>query len=477
MKARWEDSAMLKSLRLALALTCAVTAVVAQDFSPEELTRRAIERRAVEAVIWGMPAVNTDLMYQATLKLGGGSNQIVYWSRLLDWRNQTLTPNPDVIYLMAFFNTKDGPIVIEIPPADGGVINGSIMDPWQAALEDVGPAGADKGAGGKYLILPPGYNERPPEGYIVLPSANYQGYALLRSILKSGSAADVEAAVAYGKRIKLYPLSQAANPPETVFLDAAGAAYDSTIPYDLRFFQSLDRFVQSEPWQERDKAMIDQLKTIGIEKGKLFHPDKATQGLLNAAAGEAHAWLEQKYETMFAPYYEGRQWVFPILSEVIGGLQSQFAKPDSYPVDGRGVTYTMAFFSTKHSGIGQYYLMTIKDGDGNALDGGDAYRLTVPPNAPVRQYWSATAYDRATHALIRNMPRSGRSSQSPGLQASADGSVDIYFGTKAPAGKESNWVPTSAGGKFEVLFRFYGPEKEVFDKTWKLPDIVRIDAQ
>ena len=468
---------MKGSILSAFVLICTITASHGQNLSADDLARRTVERRAVEAVIWGMPAVNTDLMYQATLKLGGGSNQIVYWSRLLDWRNQTLTPNPDVIYLMAFFNTKDGPIVIEIPPADGGVINGSIMDPWQAALEDVGPAGADKGAGGKYLILPPGYNERPPEGYVVLPSANYQGYALLRSILKSGSAADVEAAVAYGKRIKLYPLSQAANPPETVFLDAAGAAYDSTIPYDLRFFQSIDRFVQSEPWQERDKAMIDQLKTIGIEKGKLFHPDKATQGLLNAAAGEAHAWLEQKYETMFAPYYEGRQWVFPILPEVIGGLQSQFAKPDSYPVDGRGVTYTMAFFSTKHSGIGQYYLMTIKDKDGVALNGSGAYRLIVPANAPVKQYWSATAYDRATHALIRDMPRSGRSSQSPGLQTNADGSVDIYFGPKAPGGKESNWVPTSAGGKFEVLFRFYGPEKAVLDKTWKLPDIERVASQ
>src|SRR5580700_9205710 len=181
---------MLKSLRLALALTCAVTAVVAQDFSPEELTRRAIERRAVEAVIWGMPAVNTDLMYQATLKLGGGSNQIVYWSRLLDWRNQTLTPNPDVIYLMAFFNTKDGPIVIEIPPAVGGVINGSIMDPWLAALEDVGPAGADKGAGGKYLILPPGYTEKAPEGYIALQSDTFGGYMLFRSNLKSHGGDD-----------------------------------------------------------------------------------------------------------------------------------------------------------------------------------------------------------------------------------------------------------------------------------------------
>ena len=175
---------------LALALTCAATAVVAQDISPGELTRRAVERRAVEAVIWGMPAVNYDLMYQAMLKLGGKPNQIVYWSRLLDWRNQTLTPNPDVIYLMAFFNTKDGPVVIEIPPADDGVINGSIMDAWQTALEDVGPAGADKGEGGKYLILPPDYTDKPPDGYIALPSANYQGYALLRSILKSGSDAD-----------------------------------------------------------------------------------------------------------------------------------------------------------------------------------------------------------------------------------------------------------------------------------------------
>jgi len=249
------------------------TQAQAQTPSADDTNRRAIERRAVEAVIWGMPAVNTDLMYQAMLRLGGKPNQIVYWSGLLDWRNQTLTPNPDVIYFLAFFNTKDGPVVIEIPRADDGVINGSIMDPWQAALEDVGPAGADKGSGGKYLITPPGYQANAPDGYILLPCGNYQGYALLRSILKSGSEADVKTAVAYGKRIRIYPLSQAANPPETVFIDAIGAVYDSTIPYDLRFFQSLDRFVQQEPWLTRDKAMIDQLKAIGIEKRKLFSPD------------------------------------------------------------------------------------------------------------------------------------------------------------------------------------------------------------
>src|SRR6185436_8615600 len=171
---------------LMLATVGFATAAPAQTLSTQDLTRRTIERRAVEAVIWGMPAVNTDLMYQAMLKLGGKPNQIVYWPGLLDWKNQTLTPNPDVIYLMAFFNTKDGPVVIEIPPADDGVINGSIMDPWQAALEDVGPAGVDKGLGGKYVITPPGYQGAVPDGYIVLPSRNYLGYALLRSILKSG---------------------------------------------------------------------------------------------------------------------------------------------------------------------------------------------------------------------------------------------------------------------------------------------------
>src|ERR1700733_3394439 len=267
---------MIKSALAVLATICAAIAAMAQPRSADDLARRTLERRAVEAVIWGMPAVNTELMVQAMRDLGGKPNQIVYWPGLLNWKNQTLTPNPDVIYLMAFFDTSDGPVVIEIPPAGDGVINGSIMDPWQAALEDVGPAGVDKGAGGKYLIMPPGYQGAVPDGAIVLPSANYLGYALLRSILKSGSDADVRTAVAYGKRIKLYPLAHAANPPETVFVDAIGKLYDSTIPYDVRFFQSLDRFVQQEPWLVRDKAMINPLKDIGIAKGKTVNPGQPT---------------------------------------------------------------------------------------------------------------------------------------------------------------------------------------------------------
>jgi hypothetical protein len=450
------------------------------SFSSDNIPQRMIQQRAVEAVIWGTPAVNFDRMYQAMVhdaKAGEGSNKIVYWSRLFNWKNQTLTPNPDSIYLMPFFNTKDvGPVVLEVPSADSGSITGSIDDCWQTAIADVGPAGTDQGKGGKYLLLPPGYKDKSPSGYIPLETVNYQGYALLRSILKSNSEADVAAAVAYGKRIKIYPLSQAARPPETSFIDAIDVVYDATIPWDMRFFESLNRIVQAEPWLTRDKVMIDQLRYIGIEKGKPFNPDAATQETLKQAASDAQAWLANKYETSYfpPPFYPGGHWFLPASPEVVRGMSTFFADPDSYPVDSRGTMYTLGFFSAKHFGAGQAYLMTFKDKDGDKLDGSATYRLNVPADAPVRQYWSATAYDRNTHALIRNALWPSRSSQTPGLRKNPDGSVSIYLGPKAPQAKESNWVPTNAGGGFETLFRLYGPDKAFAEKTWKLPDIEKL---
>jgi hypothetical protein len=227
-------------LLASLASICVDASLHAQNLSSNNINGRIVERRAVEAVIWGMPVVNYGLMYQAMARNTTGTfNQIAYWSRLPDWKIQTLTPNPD----------EDS-------------ITGTVMDVWQSALEDVRPADVDKGQGGKYLILPPGYKDKVPTGYIPLPSDTYEGYALLRSIPKSGSAPDVAKAVAYGKRVKLYPLSQAAKPPATTFVDVVDIVYDSTITYDLRFFESLNRIVQAEPWLERDKAMIDQLNAL-----------------------------------------------------------------------------------------------------------------------------------------------------------------------------------------------------------------------
>ncbi len=139
-------------------------------------------------------------------------------------------------------------------------------------LEDEGPYGADAGKGGKYLILTPDFKGNPPAGYVVLRPEVYGGFALLRSNLKSHSATDVAAAVAYGKRIKVYPLSQAANPPATKFTDASGVLFDSTIKYDASFFQNLNRLVQEEPWLARDRVMIDQLASLESKRASRISP-------------------------------------------------------------------------------------------------------------------------------------------------------------------------------------------------------------
>jgi hypothetical protein len=460
----------LFSLALSFA---AVAAASAQNLTPDQLAQRSIERRAVEAVNWGMAAVNTDLMLQEMLtKTSGKVNQVLLWSRPLDWHNQTLTPNPDAIYLQAFYDTRGGPVVLEIPPAGAdGSLNVNIVDFWQVPLEDAGPSGADAGKGGKYLLLPPGYVKAVPKGYFVLRSSTYGGYALLRSNLKSHSDADVAKSVAYGKRVRVYPLSQAASPPPTVFSDAADVMFDSTIRYDASFFTSLDRVIQNEPWLSRDRAMIDILRTIGIEKGKAFAPDDKTKAALGAGIREAQAWLEARYAVGLPTFYPGSHWNSLASPEMIAAVQKDFNDPDHYPVDSRGMTYTYAFVGLKRLGTGQFYLVTLKDKDGNPFEGAKSYRLTVPANAPVQQYWSLTAYDRITHALIRDVPRASRSSQISELQKNPDGSVDLYFGPSAPAGKESNWVPTKPGRGFELMFRAYAPTKAFFEKAWKLPDV------
>lgn len=458
----------------------AATRAAAPPMTARELEQRAANRNAVDAVVWGMPAVNADLMRQEMLaKTAARDNQIVYWGRALDWRNQTLTPNPDAIYLMTFFDTKDvGPVVLEIPPAGpDGSINANIVTWWQMALEDVGAFGVDKGAGGKFVFVPPGYDGAIPAGYAALGSDTPSGYALIRSTLQSHGDADVAAAIAYGKRVKVYPLSAAANPPATVFVDAKDVLFDSTIPYDMRFFQALDRAVQSQGWIDRDRVMIDKLRSVGIERGEPFAPDAAAQKQLSKAAGEARSLLEARYDRGFPPFFSGTQWMYPTHPEAIEAQGSGYADPDKYAVEKRGLLYSYGYIALKRPGAAQFYLVSIRDKTGQAYDGRLTYRLRVPANPPVEQYWSVTAYDRATHALIKNMPRASRASNAAEVKANADGSVDVYFAPQAPPGQEANWVPTDPGRRFELMFRVYGPRKAFFDKVWALPDVERVEAQ
>ena len=153
--------------------------------------------------------------------------------------------------------------------------------------------------------------------------------------------------------------------------------------------------------------------------------------------------LMPKYDAGVPAFFEGTHWTYPAPPELVQAAAADFADPNPYPVDARGLAYSYAYIGIKRLGAGQFYLISIKDKDGESYDGGKTYRLTVPPDAPVEQYWSVTAYDRQTHALIKNVDRASRASNGAEVQEERGWlGRHLYFGPKAPAGKESNWVPT-----------------------------------
>jgi hypothetical protein len=453
----------------------AQSAEQASAYPPSELTERAIERRAVEAAIWGMPIVSVDAMRQAFFRDAKAKyGDIVYWSKPSDWKNQTTTPNASNFYVYFNFNLKDGPVVLEFPAAVGAGLYGSMMDAWQVPIAEVGPQGEDRGKGGKYLLLPPDFKGDLPAGYFAIHSTTYNGHALFRAIPVTLADADVANALALVKQQRLYPLSQAANPPQQRHIDMVGKLFDGIVRYDDTFYDSLALMINEEPVHERDMVAMGQLRTLGIEKGKKFKPDTATRAILKKAVAEAQSVFIDYLTAHLIPFWPGSQWG---LSIAIGPKTAFTFETDTYlDVDERGAMYFNAYAPPMKLGAGTFYMPTFNDASGQRLDGEKFYRLHVPPNVPAKQFWAVTVYDLETSGFIRDAPRISLDSYNQKMQRNPDGSVDIYFGPNAPAGNESNWIYTASGRAWFPYFRFYAPEQALFDKTWKLPDIEQMKA-
>jgi hypothetical protein len=128
-------------------------------------------------------------------------------------------------------------------------------------------------------------------------------------------------------------------------------------------------------------------------------------------------------------------------------------------VDARGFANFAAFALPKKTGTSLVYLFTFRDSRGERLSGDRTYTVHVPANVPAKQYWSMIVYAVDTAALIREAPVVTLDSYNQAMQRNADGSVDIYFGPKAPAGKQAYWIYTASGKAFFPAMRFYDPDK------------------
>lgn len=445
----------------------------AQDTSSGEAERRMVQRRAVDAAIWGLPIVSLHAMRQAYLRDGKAKyGDIIWWPKGSAWKNQSLTPNTNVRYLYAFLNTRDdGPMVVDLPPAaKGASLLGTVVDAWQVPLIDVGV----EGKAAKYLVLPPDYTGALPDGYTPIRPKTFNTFVAIRSILAGPASEDETNGNILVNQIRIYRLAKAGSPPAQRFVDMTDTMYEGLVQYDETIYTALAAMLSEEPVQPDDRQMMGLLLPLGIEKGKEFKPDAATVGLLRAAAAEAHVWLLAKLPTFVSEFWPRSRWNLPVAP--IGPKTGfKWGVGDYFDVDSRALAFASFFAPPATLGAGSFYLGTDFDSSGQPLGGENAYRLHVPANVPVSQFWSVTIYSKDTYALFRDPARPTLDSTDKGLQKNGDGSVDVYFGPDAPAGRKSNWIHTPSGRRWFPWFRFFGPEKGLFEKSWKMPDVERVE--
>lgn len=426
--------------------------------------------RAFEAAVWAIPALNIYGFNRATRAVGGDNNTILAWSKVAGPNAELITANDVTPYILAMTDLREGPVVLEVPAAsDKAVLYGQIVDHWQFAIADVGPIGLDKGKGGKYLLLPPHYKGEIPEGYLVLKSPSYRVYLAFRSIKKPG--ATTEDAYEYSKQMKMYYLN---NPKPTKFIDPSDKRFASLPFYDERMFKDMYDIFTVEDVKEQDKIMMGYLSYLGIEKGKPYNPDSVTIRAMRQAAADAYYYLQHRltYQKKDKYYWPNRHWQ-DVLTPDKNGLFS-FVYKDLIDIDSRAERYFLGTYYPRayYDPPANIYMFAKMDKDGNPLQAGKLYKLKIPKNMPVKQFWSLIVYDADTWAFIYTKEgKLGISSfETDKLVKDDDGGVTLYFGPEPPEGLESNWIPT--GGKTPVpALRFYGAKKEIIDRTFVMPDV------
>ena len=426
-------------------------------------------QHAVQAYLLGLPPVNQLSNRRAILSMGPVNRTVPIWEQKVDSRTIELTANDNTPYSWFWLDVRDGPLVLEVPPKVLGLIN----DMWYRWAGDVGLTGPDRGRGGKYLLLPPGYKGAVPKGYHVVRPATFSVWVPWRSFLVDGDPKPgVEAVKKY---TRIYPLGQAAKAPKLDFVDMSGKPFNMVGPSGYAFWEMLNQVVQEEPTDSIDPTTLGLWAAVGIQKGKPFAPDERMKKILAEAAtvGDATArTIAYRLRDRAGYYYEGSHWRLPFF----GGYKFEW-QPGVANLDAAAFFFFLATgvtpaMDTKIVGEGSIYPWAALDAQNNPLDGGKNYKLHLPPNVPAKTFWSVIVYSAQTRSMVQtNQQFPSVSSQNKGVQANADGSVDVYFGPKAPAGKESNWVQTIPGQNWFTILRLYGPLQPWFDKSWKPGEI------
>lgn len=422
--------------------------------------------RGVDAFLTAIPGASAEALRVGITGEGGDNNTVLIFEDLMDSKSLFLTPNSESIYNLMWLDTTDGPLVIESPPNILGIVD----DHWFQYVGDIGNAGPDKGKGGKYLLLPPGYKDDVPDGFHVLRSGTFGNLYFWRGFIENGTTAT---AVANSKEYaKVYRLSEADNPPPMKYVNVSGRSFNTIHANDFHFFEEIDSIVQYEPVGSFHPEVLGTLASIGIEKGKEFAPDARMKKILTEAVAVGNATARSiLFRTRMdeAYYFPDSAW----FTGFVGGDYQFFSQPGVRNLDARtlfhyyatGITPAMAI---KQVGVGSQYAVATTDANGDILDGSKTYKIHLPPNIPAMNFWSFVVYDNQTRSMLQTdqqFPSIG--SQKESIVINDDSSVDVWFGPTPPDGHENNWVQTVPGKGWNVVLRLYGPGEAWFDKSWQ----------
>ncbi|MCZ7463810.1 DUF1254 domain-containing protein [Rhizobium rhizogenes] len=424
--------------------------------------------RGIEVFLNGIPGASMVALRAANRAVGTVDGTIGIFQNLMDSKSLFLTANTESIYYASWIDLKSGPVVIESPPNVLGVVN----DFWFRYVTDLGNAGPDKGKGGKYLILPPDYNGKIPDGYFTYKSPTYGNLILGRGFMVNGSAE--AAANAIKQKMRVYPLSRSGEKQEAKFVDLSGHEMNTVHANNFHFYEELDQIVQEEPENSYGPDMMGLFNAIGMVKGKPFAPDERMKAILTDAVAVGNATarsIDFRSRAEEALIYPNRHWNTPF----IGGSYQWLTKGGARNFDARTMFFYAATVNTPAMavampGIGSQYASANLDADGKPFDGAKTYRLHVPAKVPVKDFWSIVVYDTQTRSMLQTDQQFPSLSSEKDLKTNADGSTDIVFSPDKPT-DNPNWVQTIRGKSWFTIFRLYGPLEPWFDKTWKLEDI------
>ncbi len=438
--------------------------------------------RGVDAFLKGMPAASLYALVNGPRSIGiSAVNEVLITENLLDSKPLFLTANTSTLYVLPYLDMQEtGPIVLDIPAGGLGAFN----DAWFRYMMDVGGAGPDRGNGGKFLLVPPGYENQLSaahyEEYFVVKSPSFRVWLFLRYPYDQGleqKVADIK------EGLKVYPLREKDNPKEMVFINGSGKSFNTIHHNDFSFYEELNEVIQAEPLGLINEEMRGLFASIGIEKGKAFAPDDRMKEILTDAVAIGNAisrsivWyprVEGSVDNMAGVQFypdTNSAWIMAYTNKDVffKGKDGHTMNSDArvmfhYPYT--GVTPAMA---TPKEGTGSDYSIAFLDAEKNSFDGGKTYKLNIPVNPPAGNFWAVTIYDSQTRSMLQtnqSLPTVG--SQTGISQNGENGSFDIYFAPELPEGvDEHNWLQTIPGKSWFIALRMYAPLKPWIDKTWR----------